>query len=50
VLIRVGPGVGQIDLASLWPDIGKGIQNVSELPGRQVLRIEVATINSLQQC
>lgn len=48
VLVSVGPSVTQINLSGIWVNIGKGIQHVSELRCRQILGIEVATIDSLQ--
>jgi len=47
MLFSVRPGIRQEDFAGI-PNIGKGIENMGELLCRKVLRIEVATINSLQ--
>jgi len=47
MLVNVRPSICQKDFAGI-PNIGKGIENMGELLCRKVLRIEVATINSLQ--
>jgi hypothetical protein len=47
VLVRIRPSVGQVDFASLGANIGKGVKYMSELVAGKVLRVEVATINSL---
>jgi hypothetical protein len=47
VLVSVRPSIGQIHLATFWPHIGERIEHVSEFFGWEVLRVVVATINSL---
>ena len=47
MLVSVRPSIGQVNLASLWSHVSEGVENVSKLLSRKILRVEVATINSL---
>jgi hypothetical protein len=47
MLLSIGPTVRQEDLSSI-SDIGKGIEDMGKFFTRKVLRVEVASINSLQ--
>jgi hypothetical protein len=46
VLVGVGPAVGQVDFAAFGADVGKGVEYVGELVGRDFLRLVVAAVNS----
>jgi hypothetical protein len=47
VLVSIRPSIGQIHLSSLWSHVGESIEHVSKFFSRKILRVEVATINSL---
>jgi hypothetical protein len=47
MFISICIGVRQIDLSSGRADIGKGIQDMGELVGREVLRLVVSAVNCL---
>ena len=45
VLVGVCPAVGQKNLSRVWPDIGKGIENVGQLLCWELLWLIVATVD-----
>jgi hypothetical protein len=47
VLVSVRPGVSQVDLSSLWSNIGKGIEDMREFLGWEILGVEVTTVDGL---
>ena len=44
VLVRVGPGVGEVDFARFRADVGEGVEDVGELFGGEVLGLVVAAV------
>lgn len=36
-----------IHFSAIWTDVGKGVQHVSELVGREVLRVVVPAVDGL---
>ena len=45
VLVRVGSGVGEKDFAG-GTDVGKGVENVGDLRGREVHRLVVTAVDA----